>query len=186
MTMNKTITLGCILAAATFLTACNEKKKSDNIITKKEVKKAPSAPVRMQEYNQTIDIELAGSQLTCFIHRMPNDSLDNVKDETGQPYVDNVIELNITRTDGSIFFKKTFTKKSFDSFIDDDYRKTGILEGLVFDKNEGNVLRFAASVSHPNTDEYIPLLVKIDRKGNMTIERDTNLDTNSNDDEEEV
>ena len=97
-----------------------------------------------------------------------------------------ILKIFRSRTDGSVFFKKTFTKKSFDSFIDDDYRKTGILEGLVFDKNEGNVLRFAASVSHPNTDEYIPLLVKIDRKGNMTIEHDTNLDTTSNDDEEEV
>lgn len=184
--MNKTITLGCILAAATIASGCSEKKKSDNIITRKEVRKAPSAPVRMQEYNQTTEITLAGSQLTCFIHRTPCDSLDIVKDETGQPYVDNTIELNINRSDGSVFFKKTFTKKSFDSFLDDDYRKTGILEGLVYDKNEGGVLQFAASVSHPNTDEYIPLLVKIDRKGNMFIERDTNLDTTSNDDEEDI
>lgn len=184
--MKKIISIVCILAAATFVTGCGEKKKSDNIITKKEVKKTPSAPIKMQEYNQTTDITLAGSQLTCSIHRMPCDSLDIVKDETGQPYVDNNIELNITRTDGSVFFHKTFTKKSFDSFLDDDYRHTGILEGLVFDKNDGNILRFAASVSHPNTDEYIPLLVKIDRKGNMTVERDVNLDTTSNDDEEEI
>lgn len=182
--MNKTIALGCILAAATFVTACNEKKKSDNIITKKEVKKTPSAPIRMQEYNQTTETKLVGSELTCFIHRAPDDSLSKVKDETGQEYFDNTIELKITRGNGSIFFQKIFTKASFDSLLDNDYRTTGILEGLVFDKAEGGMLRFAASVSHPNTDEYIPILIKIDRNGNMAMERDVNLDTTSDEDEE--
>lgn len=108
-----------------------------------------------------------------------------VKDETGQAYLDNVIDLKITRAGGSVFFQKRFTKTAFDSFLDDDYRNTGILEGLVFDKAEGGVLRFAASVSHPNTDEYIPILIKIDRNGNMKMERDVNLDTTSEEEEED-
>ena len=172
--MKKTTIAMCIAIAAIGMSACSEKKKSDNIITRKEVKKAPSAPIRMQEYNQTTETSLGGSEMTCFVHRTP-----------GQAYFDNAIELKITRGDGSVFFQKRFTKASFNSFLDDDYRRTGILEGLVFDKAEGGVLRFAASVSHPNTDEYIPILVKIDRKGNMAMERDVNLDTTSNDDDEE-
>lgn len=183
--MKKTTIAMCIAIAAIGMSACSEKKKSDNIITRKEVKKAPSAPIRMQEYNQTTETSLGGSELTCFVHRTPDDSLSKVKDETGQAYFDNAIELKITRGDGSVFFQKRFTKASFNSFLDDDYRRTGILEGIVFDKAEGGVLRFAASVSHPNTDEYIPILVKIDRKGNMAMERDVNLDTTSNDDDEE-
>lgn len=172
------------LAAMTMLTACGEKKKSDNIITRKEVKKQPSAPIRMQEYNQTTETNLGSTQLTCFIHRTPCDSLTQVKDETGQPYIDNTIALRITRADGSQFFAKTFTKAAFDKFLDDDYRSTGILEGLVFDRSDGGVLRFAASVSHPNTDEYIPILVKIDRMGNIAMERDVNLDTASEEEED--
>ena len=183
--MKKTTIAMCIAIAAIGMSACSEKKKSDNIITRKEVKKAPSAPIRMQEYNQTTETSLGGSEMTCFVHRIPDDSLAKVKDETGQAYFDNAIELKITRGDGSVFFQKRFTKASFNSFLDDDYRRTGILEGLVFDKTEGGMLRFAASVSHPNTDEYIPILVKIDRKGNMSMERDVNLDTTSNDDDEE-
>ena len=183
--MKKTTIAMCIAIAAIGMSACSEKKKSDNIITRKEVKKAPSAPIRMQEYNQTTETSLGGSEMTCFVHRTPDDSLAMVKDETGQAYFDNAIELKITRGDGSVFFQKRFTKASFNSFLDDDYRRTGILEGLVFDKAEGGMLRFAASVSHPNTDEYIPILVKIDRKGNMAMERDVNLDTTSNDDDEE-
>ena len=108
-----------------------------------------------------------------------------VKDETGQKYVDNNISLVITRGDGSTFFKRTFTKASFDSCLDDDYRKTGILEGLVFDRVDGNTLRFAASVSHPGTDEYIPIVLVIDRFANVSIKRDTQLDTNAEEEDEE-
>ena len=184
MIKKTTITL-CIAIAAIGMTACSEKKKSDNIITRKEVKKEPAAPIKMQEYNQTTETSLGGSEMTCFVHRAPDDSLAMVKDETEQAYYDNVIELKITRANGGVFFQKTFTKASFDSFLDNDYRHTGILEGLVFDKAEGGLLRFAASVSHPNTDEYIPILIKIDRNGNMSMERDVNLDTMSEDEEED-
>ena len=183
--MKKTTITLCIAIAAIGMTACSEKNKSDNIITHKEVKKEPAAPIKMQEYNQTTEITLGGSELTCFVHRAPDDSLAMVKDETGQAYLDNVIDLKITRAGGSVFFQKRFTKTAFDSFLDDDYRNTGILEGLVFDKAEGGVLRFAASVSHPNTDEYIPILIKIDRNGNIKMERDVNLDTTSEEEEED-
>jgi hypothetical protein len=64
----------------------------------------------------------------------------------------------------------------------------GILEGLVFDEVDDLQLEFAASVSLPQTDEYIPLEVKIDNMGNVKIERDSQMDTNGGgaDDEDEV
>ena len=63
-----------------------------------------------------------------------------VSDETGQKFVDNVIALVVSREDGSVFYRHQFTKKDFNSYLDDDYRKTGILEGLVYDKVEGDWL----------------------------------------------
>ena len=102
-----------------------------------------------------------------------------VQDETGQKFVDNRITLRVIRADGSVFFKKVFTKGNFDAQLDDDYRKTGILEGLVFDKVDGNNLVFAGSVSHPQTDEYIPLVVTVSNFGNISIKRDDQMDTNS-------
>ena len=101
--MKKTIILACVAAAVAFI-ACKETKKSTDIIVKKEVKKEPSAPIRMQDYNQETEADLGDSHLTCVIHRTPDDSLALVKDETGQPYVDNTISLVITRQDGSTFF----------------------------------------------------------------------------------
>lgn len=171
-----------LLAAAT--TGCGNKKESETIIAPKIEKRKPSAPVRMQDYTQTRDIEWNGSRMKSEIRRTADDSLVLVADETGQKFVDNSIELVVKRADGSVFFKKTFTKKSFDEHLDNDYRKTGILEGLVFDRVDGNTLRFAASVSHPQTDEYIPLVVSVSSNGKMSIERDTQLDTSSAEEEE--
>ena len=81
------------------------------------------------------------------------------------------------RQDGSVFFSRTFTKADFNDYLDDDYRATGILEGLVFDRVEGLHLIIAGSVSHPQTDEYIPLVITLSNFGDVTISRDTQMDT---------
>lgn len=167
---------------AGIMTACSEKKKTDDIITKKVIVKKPSAPVSMQAYTQTADFRLGGQVMSCVINRTPDSGLPMVADETGQKFVDNTISLVINRSDGSVVLERKFTKKDFDSQLDSDYRATGILEGLVFDKVEDGRARFAASVSHPQTDEYIPLVVLVSQNGSIQIERDTQLDTSAGDD----
>ena len=44
---------------------------------------------------------------------------------------------------------------------------------------EGDYLVLGASVGHPQTDEYIPLVVRLSRMGQLDIKRDTQLDTNA-------
>ena len=56
----------------------------------------------------------------------------------------------------------------------------------MFDEVDGNHLEFAASVSLPQTDEYIPLEVKIDNFGKVTIELDSEMDTSGNEIDDEV
>lgn len=182
------------LAAAVTLfaaAACGEKKKSDIIIAPTVEPARPQAPVRMQNYTQERSVEWLGRSYRLSIVRQPSDSLPTVTDETGQQFVDNTISVRITRADGSVFFSRSFTKRTFEPYLDDDYRRTGILEGLVFDEVDGDMLDFAASVSHPQTDEYIPFEVKVSRFGDVTIHRDTQMDTNgesnsdTNDDDDE-
>ena len=166
------------LAALLLLTGCSQKKKSDDIIaTKPEVVK-PQAPIRMQEYKQTTDVAWLGKNYQVEVHRVADDSLKMVKDENGQKFVDNRISVKEMRSDGSVFFSRSFTKAAFESYLNNDYRQTGVLEGLVYDKVEGNNLFFAASVSHPQTDEYIPLVVSVSNFGEVGIRLDTDLDTN--------
>ena len=159
------------------LAGCKEKKQSQDIIAPRLEVKKPSAPIRMQTYSDQRSVEWLGKEYKIEVKRTPDDSLRLVKDETGQQFVDNRIALIVRRTDGSIAIQKTFTKAAFENYIDASYRKLGILEGLVFDKVDGQQLSFAASVCLPQTDEYIPLEVKVDNFGKVVIKRDSEMDT---------
>lgn len=166
------------LTALTLLAGCKEKPKTQDIIAPRVEVKQPSAPIRMQPYNDRRAVAWLGKEYKVEINRSPSDSLPLVKDETGQKFVDNRISLRIIRADGSVFFNRSFTKAAFENLLNDDYRKTGILEGLVYDKVEGNNVFFAASVCHPQTDEYIPLVVSVSNFGDVGIKLDSQLDTN--------
>ena len=175
----KKIQLLAALLIAVIAISCGKKKESKDIIVPTVEVVKPKAPISMQPYNQQQEVKWLDKSYQVFIDRVADDSLRMVQDETGQKFVDNRITLRVIRADGSVFFKKVFTKSSFDAQLDDDYRQTGILEGLVFDKVDGNNLIFAGSVCHPQTDEYIPLVVTVSNFGNVTIKRDDQMDTNS-------
>lgn len=175
----KKIQLLAALLMAVLAISCGKKKESKDIIVPTAEVVKPKAPISMQPYSQQQEVAWLDKSYQVFIDRVADDSLRMVQDETGQKFVDNRITLRVVRADGSVFFKKVFTKATFDAQLDDDYRQTGILEGLVFDKVDGNNLVFAGSVSHPQTDEYIPLVVTVSNFGNVTIKRDDQMDTNS-------
>ena len=157
-------------------TSCGKKKQHDDIIVQETETPQPQAPIRMQDYKDVKDVQWLGKQYQIEVSRTACDSLAIVKDETGQQFVDNRIVLKVIRQDGSVFCTKTFTKSAFNACLDDDYRKTGILEGFVFDKAEGNHLFFAASVCHPQTDEYIPMVVTLSNFAEVGISKDQQME----------
>ena len=157
-------------------TSCGKKKQHDDIIVQETEVPQPQAPIRMQDYKDVKDVQWLGKQYQVEVSRTACDSLAMVKDETGQQFVDNRIVLKVIRQDGTVFCTKTFTKSAFNACLDDDYRKTGILEGFVFDKAEGNHLFFAASVCHPQTDEYIPMVVTLSNFAEVGISKDQQME----------
>ena len=157
-------------------TSCGKKKQHDDIIVQETETPQPQAPIRMQDYKDIKDVQWLGKQYQIEVSRTACDSLAMVKDETGQQFVDNRIVLRVIRQDGTVFCTKTFTKSAFNACLDDDYRKTGILEGFVFDKAEGNHLFFAASVCHPQTDEYIPMVVTLSNFAEVGISKDQQME----------
>ena len=175
----KKIQLFVALLMVTLMVSCGKKKESKDIIVPTVEVVKPKAPIRMQPYDQQQQVAWLDKNYQVFINRVADDSLRMVQDETGQKFVDNRITLRVVRADGSVFFKKVFVKGDFDAQLDDDYRQTGILEGLVFDRVDGNNLVFAGSVSHPQTDEYIPLVVTVSNLGKIAVKRDDQMDTNS-------
>ena len=175
----KKIQLLTVLLMAALLMSCGKKKENKDIIVPTAEAVKPKAPISMQPYNQQQEVEWLEKSYQVIIDRVADENLRMVQDETGQKFIDNRITLRVIRADGSEFFKKVFIKGDFDSLLDNDYRQTGILEGLVFDKVDGKNLVFAGSVSHPQTDEYIPLVVTLSNFGDVSIKRDDQMDTNS-------
>lgn len=182
--MNKITTI--MAAACILLAACKEKKATQDIIVSRQEVPWPQAPISMQEYCQRTDIEWQGTAYCVEIMRTPVDTMPMVKDETGQQFVDNRISLTIMRRDSTVFFQRTFTKRSFNSYLDEDYRRNGILEAMIFEEADDRQLEFAVSIAHPQSeDEFIPLEMKITADGGIAIKRDNDIDINGNDDDDD-
>ncbi|MBR1462947.1 MAG: DUF4738 domain-containing protein [Prevotella sp.] len=186
----------CVLAvlAVAAMASCSEKKKPNVIIVPKAETPKPSAPVRMSEYTHRDDVEWIGKTYKVEVHRFVADSLPMVKDEQGTKYYDNLIRIKVIRPDGTEFFNRLFSKKAFNDYLDANTRDNGVLLGIVFDRAEGDNLLFGASVGSADklSDEYIPMIVTLSRMGNVSIARDTQLDSiepldaNAEDEEEGV
>ena len=171
------IALG-IIAGVCF--SCKEEKKSTQIIVRKKVEEKVSAVQKMGDYQQRREFEWLEKTYTVSVEFKADPELPLVMDGK-QRYFDNRIRLRILRPDGSEFFNREFTKADFLPYLDNTYGKEGALLGIVLDRAEGDNLLFAASVGSPDksSDEYLPLVMKISRMGNVTILRDVQLDTSA-------
>lgn len=160
--------------------SCKEKQPTNDIIISKPVEKAePKTTQKMGDYNQTIEVAWVGTTYKVAVERKADTTLPLVDDGTGNKYYDNKISVRIIRQDGSEFFNRTFSKQDFMSYVDDIYKKNSALLGIVLDKAEGDYVLFAASVGSPdkNSDEYVPLVLKVSRYGDVKISKDTQMDT---------
>ena len=115
------------------------------------------------------------------VERKADESLPLADDGQGNKYYDNRITVKIVRKDGSEFFNRTFVKEDFSAYVDALYKKNSALLGIVLDRAEADYLVFAASVGSPDkmSDEYVPLVMKVSRFGDVKISKDTQLDTMS-------
>lgn len=118
---------------------------------------------------------LGGAEYAYRIRRNPSRQLPLVKDEAGNRFVDNTIELSLTRN-GKPLLSKQFTKRDFASQVDAKFLAKSILEGLVFDRPVDGHLRFAASVCYPQTDVFVPLCVMVSTGGSVRIEKGSVLE----------
>ena len=100
------------------MVSCAEKKKSNIIIAPKPVVKVKKQTLKMSEYEQSRSIEWLGSTYKVVVKREADDSLPLVKVDENTKYHDNKITVRIIRSDGSEFFKRSFTKAAFEKYLD--------------------------------------------------------------------
>ena len=176
-----------LMAAAAMVTACQEKKQSTVIIAPKPEAPKPSGPVEMQDMNAQNDVEWIGKTYKVVVSRKVDRELPMVEVEQGKKAYDNRINLRILRPDGTEFFNRDFTKSAFASCLDENTKNSGVLLGIVLDRAEGDNLIFAASVGSPDvlSDEFIPMVLTVSRMGDVSIQRDTTMDTSNGQEQEE-
>ena len=135
-----------------------------------------NALVRMNDYHYVDTVTMNRVKYTYEVVRKVDDSLAVVTDESGDRYADNYILLTVKR-DGVHIFSKRFTKATFASYFDENFRRNSILEGMAFDRVTAAGLRFSFSVSYPMSDMCMPFAVTVSSNGAYTITRDELLDT---------
>lgn len=175
------ITLIVAALATITIVSCKEKKTSEHIITTKPVEEAKKPTQEIGNYDMTTPVDWVGSTYQVVVERKADHSLPLADDGQGNKYYDNRISLKILRKDGSVFFSRVFTKDDFSRYVDALYQKNSALLGIVLDRAETDHLIFAASVGSPDkmSDEYVPLIMKISRFGDVSISKDTQMDTGS-------
>ena len=182
--MKSKVIVSALLICTIVVSSCTGKKDNNqNIITHKE---QPSKKVeqtqKVGDYTQTTTTKWLGNTYKVQVVRKAATKLPLISQEnSNSKYYDNEIELKVMRSDGSIFFSKSFTKDDFAKYVDASFMKKSALLGIVLDHAESNYLIFAASVGLPDrlSDEYIPLVLKISNQGSLSISNDTQLDTES-------
>jgi hypothetical protein len=181
MMKKKNLTIVLAFGVLMGVVACKEKKQNDVIITTKPVPEAKKPTQKVGDYETTTPVDWVGSTYQVLVERKADESLPLADDGQGNKYYDNRITVKIVRKDGSEFFNRTFVKEDFSAYVDALYKKNSALLGIVLDRAEADYLVFAASVGSPDkmSDEYVPLVMKVSRFGDVKISKDTQLDTMS-------
>lgn len=177
--MKQTLIYVFLAIGTMMLGACKERKQtSDVIITDRYEPKQLQAPIRMADDNQVDMVTWQGHPYQVEISRTADDSLPMLKDDNGQEYVDNSIELSIKRQDGSSFFQQTFTKGTFAAYLEEPFRKSGQLASIHFDEVDNSAMEFVVVVCLPGAvdDLYVPLELTVDRQGSVKIELESDME----------
>ena len=167
------------MSVAICLASCGGKKEKTDIIARKPIVVRAKETRAMGDHRESRKVQWIGASYTVDTEFKADKSLPLISDGE-QKYYDNRATVKILRKDGTVFFNRTFSKADLINQSDASY-KDGALLGVVYDKCDGDNMYFAASVGSPDksSDEYVPLVVKISRFGDVSIKKDATLDTQS-------
>ena len=176
--MKKNYGISLLLAVLT-LWGCGSKKteaeKEQREVSLTESIDGKKGIQRMKVSTQQNKVKCGGDTYVVNIERCPDEKLPLIHSAAGN-YVDNRITLSVQK-DGKTFFKKSFTRSDFIPYVTFKETDQFLFEGLVVDEinTEANkALTFAASLSYPDSDLYIPFQITINKQGKSSISLDEN------------
>ena len=115
-----------LIASAALICVCagkkSEEKNIDQLMFQLDSTATDSGIQKMQASNSEQQINVNGKSYNLSVNRAPSDSLPKVKTETGL-FCDNKIAVRIiNKSNNSIIFSKTFTKRTFEEYLSDDFK----------------------------------------------------------------
>lgn len=173
--MNKAI-IYCLPLLLVGLASCKDKTQSNIIIAHKPVIVATQhKPRAIGDAVRTSNISWVGGKYTVKVTVKCDTSLPLATDGVTR-YYDNRVNISIIRSDGSSFFNRTFTKSDFKNYVDARFYDHGALIGIVFEKAEGENLKFAASIGNPDCsiDDFASLDIAVSHLGGVSISTSNN------------
>ena len=174
---------------AVVIVGCKEKKEDKVILTSIPEVVVKNDTTSMEDLESTKQVTWRGSDFTIEVVRHTDKSLPLAEDEGENLYYDNNVTLAITRANGTEFVRRKFVKADFKDKVSEEFYANKALVGFIFDKVDGNNLRFAASIGSPDkfSDDFIPFDVIVSPSGDVSIKlSEQNLVDSSKDEEDSI
>lgn len=167
-------------AAALALSSCgggNTAGQADGyyMASREDSVSAQTGTRSLQTIEAQLDTAYAGRRFHSYVVRRADESLPTVTDDDGNRYLDNRITLRLTSGQEKVL-ERDFLKTDFAKYLDSTFLKNSILEGLTFDRIVAGGLQYAASVSYPESDLYVPFNVLVTPRGSVSISKADMLD----------
>lgn len=158
------------------LYACGAEHKIDTPATTEsltagqEASSQPTAMMPITHNNKVLPIKLSGQSYVWTSSRTSNETEPPI-DIKGRSYYDNTIRLHI-RTGSNTIFDRTFQKSDFTTYLSEEFRQYGLLINLVGIGNQGNNLKFIATIGYPDgidDEAFQSVAINITPTGEMSL-----------------
>ena len=159
----------------------NDKKNASSVDTGQIALAQEQGPGHDDNQIIPTDVEWSGHKYHILVERTPGDSLAQVKDRFGDPFLDNQVTITITR-DGEELTKRVLTKADFSAQTEVAKSTNLVLGGIAFSNVDEKGFHFGAQFNLPGDDEgglIYKLTFPLSGQGSPSIERDTNQDTSA-------
>lgn len=171
------------LALSTTFMSCGNKgdQNNSNIDTTETPLAVEQGPGRDDKRVLNNEVEVNHHKYQLEVICAPDDSLPQVKDRFGDPYLDNRVTLVINR-DGQPLARRSFTKSDFLAVHAGTGTEQFILGGMAFNKASASGFTFGAVLNGPGDEEgglAFKVTLPLDGTGAARIEFDAEQDNNA-------